>query len=81
VRAKILGDGVRLLFEAKPDRGRAAKLAADWRAFKRSLPKWDGSDESSRELFHTALPGMSQHRNAWNALHGEAVAAAGGGAR
>ena len=81
VRAKILGDGVRLLFEAKPDRGRAAKLAADWRAFKRSLPKWDGSDESSRELFHTALPGMSQHRNAWNALHGEAAAAAGGGAR
>ncbi len=73
-RAKILGSGVRLLFEARPDRDRAARLAADWRAFKRSLPKWDGTDESSRELFDKALPGMSQHRNAWGALHKAAAA-------
>lgn len=74
-RARLLERGVSILLAARPDRGAAAELASEWRAFKRSVPKWDGSRESAEVVFRAALPGFGAHRTVWNYLHREIVGA------
>ncbi len=70
-RAAILAQGVRLLLAENPDRSAAVALARDWQTFKRSIRKGDGTEERAREIFREALPGMSEHKKAWEFLHRE----------
>jgi hypothetical protein len=72
-RADIVGRAVRLLLAESPDPADAAALARDWRAFRSSLPAWNGSETVARDIFHAALPGMGAHREAWSFLHESAT--------